>query len=165
MNVTQAIGRIKAATHDISDEYSNDRCIEFLNTATQQIAGLLCAAKWPPMVKEMQLHDGDSLPDNYMHACGTFPIRVTNGTVAFLSSGYGEVIRFRYYASPDFIELASDSMPFEGYEQIQEVIVKTAIIFALNENEYDITQDTAIRQELLQAIAAGMSGNNISQQG
>ena len=34
MNVEQAIARIKAATHDISDEYSNERCIEFLNTAT-----------------------------------------------------------------------------------------------------------------------------------
>jgi len=165
MNVSQAISRIKAATHDISDEYSNDRCIEFLNTAIQQIAGLLCAAKWPPMVQEMQLHDGDDLPANYMHSCGTFPIRVTDGSVTFLSSGYGEAIRFRYYASPDFIELVSDTMPFEGYEQIQEVNVKTAIILALNENEYDIAQDTAIRQELLQAIAAGMSGNNISQQG
>jgi hypothetical protein len=50
-------------------------------------------------------------------------------------------------------------MPFDGHDPIQEVIVKTAILLALNENEYDISQDTAIRQELLQAIAGGMGAN------
>ena len=159
MNVEQAIARIKAATHDISDEYSNARCIEFLNTATQEISGMLVAAKFPAMVQEMQLHDGDTLPDNYMHACGTFPIRITDGRVAFLSGEYGEAIRFRYYANPVLIELVSDAMPFDGHDPIQEVIVKTAILLALNENEYDISQDTAIRQELLQAIAGGMGAN------
>ena len=63
MNVEQAIARIKAATHDISDEYSNERCIEFLNTATQEIGGMLCAAKWPPMAQEMELErEKEELP-------------------------------------------------------------------------------------------------------
>ena len=158
MNVQQAITRIKAATHDISDEYSNERCIEFLNTATQGIGGMLVAAKWPPMVREMQLHDGDSLPENYMHTCGTYPIRITAGAVTFLDNQY-EVLRYRYYANPQFIELESDNMPFDGYPAIQEIVVKSAIILALNENEYDVSQDTAIRQELMQAIAGGMGAN------
>ena len=159
MNVEQAITRIKVATHDISDEYSDNRCIEFLNTAIQEISGMLVAAKFPGMVQEMQLHNGDRLPDNYMHSCGTYPVRVTDGSVTFLSDEYGEAIRFRYYANPSLIELVSDDMPFAQYDQMQEVIVKTAIILALNENEYDISQDTAIRQELLQAIAGGMGAN------
>ena len=158
MNVEQAIARIKAATHDISDEYSNERCIEFLNTATQEIGGMLCAAKWPPLAKEMELHDGDRLPDNYMHTCGTYPIRITNGIVTFLDDQY-EVLRYRYFSNPDYIELESDDMPYDGYPAVQEVVVKTAIILALNENEYDVSQDTAIRQELLQAIAGGMGSN------
>ena len=76
----------------------------------------------------------------------------------FLSDQY-EVLRYRYFSNPDFIEIESDAMPYDGYPAVQEVVVKTAIILALNENEYDISQDTAIRQELLQAIAGGMGGN------
>lgn len=158
MNVQQAITRIKAATHDISDEYSNERCIEFLNTATQEIGGMLCAAKWPPMAQEMELHDGDRLPDNYMHTCGTYPVRITAGIARFLDDTY-EVLRYRYFANPDFIEYDTDDMPFEGYPAVQEIVVKSAIILALNENEYDIAQDTAIRQELMQAVAGGMNAN------
>jgi len=157
MNVEQAISRIKAATHDISDEYSNERCIEFLNTSAQQIGGLLCAAKWPPMAQEMELHDGDRLPDNYMHSCGTYPIRITNGIVSFLDGS--EVMRYRYFSNPEFIENTTDAMPFDGFPAIQDVVVKTAVILALNENEYDVSQDNAIRQELMQAIAGGMGAN------
>ena len=158
MNVAQAVARIKAATHDISDEYSNERCIEFLNTAIQQAAALLIANKWPPMAQELTLHDGDTLPDNYMVPCGQYPIRITDNTVSFLDDLYSS-LRFRYFATPSVITDVTDDMPFDGYFYVQEVIVKTAIILALNENEYDISSDSALKQELMQAIAGGMGAN------
>jgi hypothetical protein len=37
MQVEKAIARLKAAGHDISDEYSTEDCIGFLNTAVQEI--------------------------------------------------------------------------------------------------------------------------------
>ena len=158
MNVSQAISRIKAATHDISDEYSNDRCIEFLNTAAQQVGAWLCAAKWPPMVKEAEMHEGASVPDNFMVACGQYPIRVTDGIVHILDPDI-ETLRCRYFSTPAAIENTTDDMPFDKYDPLQEVVVKSAIILALNENEYDITTDSAIKQELVQAIAGGMGAS------
>ena len=158
MNVTQAIARIKAAAHDISDEYSNERCIEFLNTAIQQAASLLIANKWPPMAQELTLHDGETLPDNYMVPCGQYPIRITNNEVTFLDDDL-ETLRFRYFATPAALTNVSDDMAFDGYFYVQEVVVKLAIALALNENEYDISQDSALNQELMQAIAGGMGAN------
>ena len=81
MEVEDAITRIRQETHDISKEYSDERCLQFLNTATQQVASLLIGAKWPVLVEETTMRDGDSIPKNYMSACGTYPLSMTAGTV------------------------------------------------------------------------------------
>jgi hypothetical protein len=48
-------------------------------------------------------------------------------------------------------------MPFR-YEPLNDLTVRTAVLFALNQNEYDITQDKALNDELRQMITAGMGG-------
>lgn len=153
MKVKDAIARLKSATNDISDEYSTDACLEFINTAIQQVASLLIAAKWPVLAKETIIRDGDKLPHNYMGACGTYPIRMTSN-VATITDGSGSV-RFRYFATPDLVG-EDDDLPFD-HEAINAVILRSAILLALNENEYDVTQDSNIISTLEQAISAGMS--------
>lgn len=153
MSATTAISRIKAAGHDISDEYSNTRCLEFINNSIQQVASLLINAQWPSMIKELTVQEGNTVPANYMKAAGTYPIRMTDGTVHLLDD-YTSV-RFRYFATPDMITEV-DNLPF-NHDGINEVIVKGAVLIALNENEYDLTQDKALLDLLQQAIASGMS--------
>ena len=153
MKVKEAIARLKSATHDISDEYSTDDCLEFINTAIQQVASLLIAAKWPVLAKETIIRDGDKLPHNYMGACGTYPIRMTSN-VATITDG-SDSVRFRYFATPDLVG-EDDDFPFD-HEAINAVILRSAILLALNENEYDVTQDSSIISTLEQAISAGMS--------
>ena len=46
-------------------------------------------------------------------------------------------------------------MPFE-HDAINDIIIKSAVLLALNHNEYDISQDTNIVNALQQAISAGM---------
>ena len=153
MKVKDAIARLKSATHDISDEYSTDACLEFINTAIQQVASLLIAAKWPVLANETIIRDGDKLPHNYMGACGTYPIRMTSN-VATITDGSGSV-RFRYFATPDLVGV-DDDFPFD-HEAINAVILRSAILLALNENEYDVSQDSSIVESLKQAVSAGMS--------
>lgn len=153
MKVRDAIARLKSATHDISDEYSTDACLEFINTAIQQVSSLLIAAKWPVLAKETIIRDGDKLPHNYMGACGTYPIRMTSN-VASITDG-SDSVRFRYFATPDLVG-ADDDLPFD-HEAINAVILRSAILLALNENEYDVTQDSNIISTLEQAISTGMS--------
>ena len=155
MLVTTAIARIKSAGHDISAEYTDGRCLEFLNTAIQQVASHLIAASWPTLVKEITVHDGDLLPDNYMRAAGMYPLRMTDGRVQITDDMY-EAVRFRYFATPAKLKNTDDVLPF-NHDGINDVIVKSAVILALNENEYDVSQDTAIMTALQQAIASGMA--------
>ncbi len=154
MTVEEAVARLKYATHDISDEYSDDDCLSFLNGAVQQVSALLIGARWPALVKEMNVHEGETLPTNYMQPCGTYPLRMTEGT-AHITDG-SEFVRFRYFATPPTIDSLTGDMPY-NHTAINDIIVRTAVMLALNQNEYDISQDSAILQSLQQAVAAGMS--------
>lgn len=153
MKVKDAIARLKSATHDISDEYSTEACLEFINTAIQQVSSLLIAARWPVLVKEVDIRDGDKLPHNYMGACGTYPIRMTANEAHIIDGS--PYVRFRYFATPDLVK-EDDDMPFD-HEAINAIILRSAIILALNENEYDISQDSNILSSIQQAVSTGMS--------
>lgn len=154
MTVEQAIRRIRAAGHDISDEYSDERCIEFLNNSLQRISALLIQARYPAMVEEVVVHDGDTLPKNYVQAAGTYPLRMTAGKAEIVDDS--EFVRFRYFATPKLLENSTDDFPYD-HDGINEIVVRYAIMLALNENEYDITQDTNLLTDLQNAIAGAMS--------
>lgn len=154
MKVSDVIIRIKSAGHDISGEYDTDRCIEFLNTSIQQVSSLLIAANYPPLVRVLTVRNGDSIPKNFMKACGTYPIRMTEGKAELLDDF--ESIRFRYFATPDELTEQSEKLPFD-HAGINEVVIKLAIMIALNENEYELAQDKSLFDSLQQAIAGGMT--------
>lgn len=153
MTVETAIQRIKSAGHDISGEYSKERCLEFLNNALQQTSSLLIAARFPSLCKETLVREGDVVPQNYMVAAGNYPIKMTNGKVEMLDDY--ETVRFRYFATPENLTDESKELPFT-HDAINEVIVRGAILIALNENEYELTQDKVLLDTLQQAIASGM---------
>ena len=155
MKTETAIAKIKMAGHDISDEYSTDECIGFLNTAIQETANLLIAGKSPQLIKQITIHNLESLPAGYVASAGSYPIRITGQTVTFLDDD--TEIRFRYFAAPDQITDATGELPFV-HEAINDIVVRAAVLLALNENEYDISQDKALVDEMKQAIAQGMAG-------
>ena len=157
--VSDAIQMIKRAGHDISDEYTTEECIVYLNIAIQQVASMLANGKYKPMVKEITLHNGESLPKNYMRAAGTYPMRITDGKVTFLEDD--AEIRFRYFSTPNLLDANTKTMPYE-HDAINQAIVRGAIILALNENEYDLSQDTALWQSLQTAIAGGLGAGSIN---
>ncbi len=154
ISVEQAIRRIRAAGHDISDEYSDERCIEFINNSLQRISALLIQACYPALVEEVVVHDGDTLPKNYVQAAGTYPLRMTAGKAEIVDDS--EFVRFRYFATPKLLENAQDELPYD-HDGINEIVVRYAIMLALNENEYEITQDTNLLTDLQNAIAGAMS--------
>lgn len=152
MLVTDAIRQIKSATHDSLDEYSEPRCLDYLNEAIQQAAGLLITFNYAPLVKEIMLKDGMYIPHNFMKACGNYPLKFTGNRVTVLD---GKKVKFRYYATPEMITKDDYTLPFAN-DALNQAIVRMAIILALNENEFDVQQDSNILQMLQNAIAGGM---------
>lgn len=154
MLVSKAIERVRKSTHDISEEYSAEEIIDFLNTSIQQVSSLLISAKFPSLVKEIMVHSGEELPSNFMVAAGTYPLKMTDGVVKITDDS--EYVRFRYFATPTLIETTTGELPYK-HDAINEVIVRLATMLALNENEYDISQDSNLLSQLQQAIASGMA--------
>ena len=154
MLVSTVIDRIKRGTHDAVDEYSEKTCIEYINNAIQQVGSLLAGVNYPPLAQSVELEDGDTLPHNFMRACGQYPMRITNNKVEFIDDDIF-TIRFRYFATPELVKTVNDRLPFE-HDAINEVVVSAAIILALNNNEFDISQDNNLMNALQQAIAGGM---------
>ena len=157
MKTSRAIDAIKAAGHDISDEYSRKECIDFLNTAIHAVSGLLIAAHSPMMVREILIHDGESVPVHYVRAAGQYPLRMTGQTVHFVDPMMNE-IRFRYFATMSPLDDETGDLPFP-HDALNTYVLKVAILHALNRNEYDIAQDKALADEFCAILTGAVTGN------
>ncbi len=157
MKTSKAIDMIKAAGHDISDEYSRAECIDFLNTAIHEVSGLLIAARSPMMVREILIHDGESVPAHYVASAGQYPMRITGQTVQFVDPSMDE-IRFRYFATMPPITDEEGDLPFP-HGALNDYVLKIAILHALNRNEYDLSQDKALADEFRAILTGAVTMN------
>jgi len=153
MQVTEAISRIRASAHDITDEYDDMECIFALNTAAHQIAALLISERYAGLLAEKDFQDNDILPDNFFKTAGLYPVRVTGRRVHLLCAG---PLHVRYYVMPDEI-VRGGVMPFR-LGLLNNLTVKVALKMLLNEDEFDISQDSGIQNEIMQAIQTGATG-------
>ena len=153
MLVTKAIEFMRKNMHDESPDYDNEECVFALNMAIHEIAALLIAGRAPIMVKEETVTNGGSLPEGFFKTAGTYPIRITGNTINFLDDD--EFMKIRYFFLPKEITgVGGENMPFV-LDLLNGLAIKVAGKMLLNENEFDISQDQAIQQEITQAIQAG----------
>lgn len=152
MSANDAIKRIREATHDVSEEYTTDEYLDFVNTAIQQVSSLLISARYPTLIREVTIREGDCVPDNFATTAGSFPIRIT-GDRAVIVDPDMESVTVRYFATPQNLANADDELPFNN-EAINTVIIKTAVLHALNRNEYDISQDASLMESIKEAVAS-----------
>lgn len=153
MNITDCIARIRTAVHDISDEYTDEECLSFLNEAVQETAQLLASLRYAPLISETHLTDGDPLPNDYLCSAGIHPYRLTDGKI-FLTDGQTHMT-LRYYAAPAPLTL-NGTLPFDS--TMNEAVILAATIRALRQNEYDTTAEQAHLAALRQGIALALSG-------
>lgn len=154
MKVDDAVARLRAAVHDESGEFPFGRCLELLTTAARQANALLVAGRYAPIARTCVLGDGDPLPEGFMQAAGSYPVRIEDGRVRLLDEDEG-FVKMRYFAGIRDIAEEDEDMPFAN-DAINEAVVDAAVMRALNENEYDVTQDGSLAAALSQAVMAGI---------
>lgn len=151
MTVKEAVSRIRSSIHDVAMEFSDAELLRFLNTGIADVAARCIAEDSTDFVRTVLVRDGDSLPEGFVRTAGRFPMRMENGRV-HLPHGVQEM-RLRCFCLPREAGLADDKIPMRG-EHLQELSVRTAVLLALNEHEFDVTQDMALLQSLVQDAAA-----------
>lgn len=158
MKTREAVNRMRSAVHDITEEYTDVECVWYLNTAIHTIAAQLIAGNSPLVVKEGEFQNGDMLPNDYYRTAGGYPVKITGHKLKFLTDL--ERLTIRYFYLPEEVTLMNEAedLPFEN-EALNELVVRIAVILAVNENEFDVTQDTNIQQMIQQAVASGLVGS------
>lgn len=157
MLVSEAIKRIRSATHDITEEYTDVECVWSLNTAVHEISAALIAGRSPFMVNSGTFADGDSIPSGFFRTAGSYPIRITGSKIKFLNDS--TTMAIRYFAMPTEVTGINDDdkMPFD-IEPLNELAIRIAVKQLSDENEFDISQDSAIQQELQSVLQQGLAG-------
>jgi hypothetical protein len=96
------------------------------------------------------------LPEGFFRTAGTYPMKVTGQTVHFLDGD--EQMKVRYFFMPKEMTGADgEEMPF-ALSILNGLTIKVAVKMLLNENEFDISQDQAIQQELMTAVQSAWQG-------
>lgn len=154
MLVKEAIRRIRSAAHDVTEEYDDAECVFAINIAAHELAATLIAGHYPGLLEEGDFHDGDAVPEGFFKTAGLYPVRITGGTVRMLA---GQAVQhLRYYVMP--VEVTrDDAMPFR-LGLLNGLAIKIAVKMLSDENEFDISQDTGIQQEIQQALSSGWAG-------
>ncbi len=155
MKIEQAISQLRHEVNDRTLRYTTEECLSYLNTAVQMVCAQLAAWHAPLLVQEATLRDGDALPHNFLCTAGTYPVAVTGGRAVFLT-GEPE-LTFRYYAGCEQMEDWRGELPF-SHDAINQVVIKTAELLATNTDEFDLSQDRALLDELRAALQQTMSG-------
>lgn len=91
------------------------------------------------LMRKITLVDGASLPEDFLFLCGAVPITVADKTI-YLEYGDAE-IPAKYFARLPYVSSygMDETLPYEVDQYIG--IISLAAIYALNKNEYNVTQD------------------------
>jgi hypothetical protein len=141
---------IRLLRQHLSDEqfvgWTNDELEAYMDRAADYLSEQLVADKDPGMTAEFVVAaDGSVLPEDFVAFVGNAPIGVAGRTAKPFKH---EDCRARYWARlKRFSSLAS--MEQTPYTPAQESsIIDIARIFALNKNEYDMSQDLTLLADM-----------------
>lgn len=111
----------------------------------------MIAAKSPDMLKRMNVVGCCDLPDDFVALAGQHPVSVVGRHMDF----YGAVpYKVVYFARLPLLSSFGDADVVSWPVGAESVIVDLARVFALNRNEYDLSQDLKL-VEVWQAAAKG----------
>ena len=110
----------------------------YLNRAVDEYSKRQAGSGDIRLMKESEIHDGDSLPADYLKFCGMIPVKVIGNKIKFYVRG--ESLPVRYMARLPYVTDYEDlaELPYESDQSI--AISALAAIYALNKHEDDISQ-------------------------
>jgi len=146
MLVSEALTKIRDR---ISDQdafgYTDSEIINYINDAIAVLWLHLISLGKNEVIKRVTSNITPfTKPSDFYQIIGN-PTIIENGDNL---ENYGKLpIEFCYYAKPSTIATTTDTLPFNNYAY-HSAIIQVASMYALNRNEFDISQDKVILDEL-----------------
>ena len=158
MLVSEAMKRIRYRINDDSKTgYLDDVLINYINDSIKYLSHALIARNDPILINELRVSKNieNKVPDNFVRFAGGFPV-VKKGKRFFLADDESDYVNTKYFSIPREVASDSDELPFEGNDTYHSIIIDLAVIYALNQHEWNVERDTAMRQELEQIVTQGL---------
>lgn len=153
MLVRDAINIIRGRINDEFDTgYEPGVLINYINDAIKYLSHALIARNEPVLVKWMELDSSKEnfVPNGFVRFAGGYPIRRLGDRFYVIDEK--TTINAKYFCLPDEVKAEDDEMPFANNDTYRAIICNLAAIYALNQHEFNVERDTAMRQELEQII-------------
>lgn len=157
MTVTEAIKRIRARINDEYDTgYSDDVLINYLNDAIKYLAHALITRNDPILIEELEITSDavNTVPTNFVRFAGGYAVK-KQGTKFYIIDG-SDIVKAKYFYIPSELTATTDTLPFENNDTYHAIIINLACIYALNQHEFNVDRDSAMRQELEQIITQAL---------
>ena len=158
MLVSEAMKRIRYRINDDSDTgYLDDVLINYINDSIKYLSHALIARNDPILINELRVSKNieNKVPDNFVRFAGGFTV-VKKGKRFFLADDESDYVNTKYFSIPREVASDSDELPFEGNDTYHAIIIDLAVIYALNQHEFNVERDTAMRQELEQIVTQAL---------
>ena len=158
MLVSEAIKRIRYRINDDSETgYVDDVLINYINDSIKYLSHALIARNDPILINELRVSKNieNKVPDNFVRFAGGFPV-VKKGKRFFLADDESDYVNTKYFSIPREVASDSDELPFEGNDTYHAIIIHLAVIYALNQHEFNVERATAMRQELEQIVTQAL---------
>jgi hypothetical protein len=148
--VSTALTMVRKQIYDVNSlEYTDEELINYLNSAISLLGYELIKADAPDITAEITISVVDTAkPTGFVQWAARYPLTVSGGLI----NAYGTLpITARYYKHPALVAATTDNLPFDN-DIYNHLLVQLTAIMALNRNEYEISQDSALAGEIKKAI-------------
>lgn len=158
MTLEDALSLIRARINDEYDTgYSNEVLTDYINDAIKYLGGALIARNDPVITKELEMYARDShtaVPKNFVRFAGGYPVK-RKGQNLYITDG-SSYLKVKYFYIPDNVSLLTDMLPFPDNDVYDALLIHIACIYALNQHEFNVERDQALRQELEQLLTEAL---------
>ena len=118
--------------------YNDSELLDYLDRATVYYSEQMIAAKDPSMLKRMEVVGCMDLPGDFVALAGQHPVQITGRHMDYYGDEPYQIIYFATLKLPSEFA-ATDTITHPATADV--AILDLARTFALNRNEYDLSQD------------------------
>jgi len=135
-----------------SIEYQDSELIDFLNDALDYMSSFMIRIKDGESIKVVSVAGNITKPDDFDSIVGSQLLYLENDSIKTLTGG---TLMMRYYAMKPHVSTISDIVPFKA--SIEPLLAQLTAIYALNRNEFDVSQDQTLFEKQLSLLQGGGS--------